>query len=113
MKIESYEFGKMVVGGQTYRSDVIVYPDSVQRDWWRKEGHRLDIEDLKEVIEADPEVVIVGTGCYGRLIVPGELIEEISRQEIELLAFETSAAIESYNNIAVGKKTVGVFHLTC
>ncbi len=113
MKIESYEFGKMVVGGETFRSDVIVYPDSVKSGWWRKEGHRLDIQDLREVIEADPEVVIVGTGCYGRLVVPDELVEEIARKEIELRASETSVAIESYNNISKDKKTVGVFHLTC
>lgn len=113
MKIESYRFGEMIIDGETYRSDVIVFPDRVRSGWWRKEGHRLDLQDLSAVIEAEPEVVIVGTGCYGRLLVPEKLVEEIEMRGIELLASETKEASELYNKISTGKRTVAVFHLTC
>jgi hypothetical protein len=29
MKIEAYEFGRIVYGGKTYTSDLIIYPDRV------------------------------------------------------------------------------------
>ncbi|MDZ7262488.1 MAG: MTH938/NDUFAF3 family protein, partial [candidate division KSB1 bacterium] len=64
--IESYNFGKMVIDGKTYRSDVILYPDHVEANWWRKEGHQLCVQDIQEAVEStSPEVVVVGTGKYG------------------------------------------------
>jgi len=44
--IEHYEFGHIVIRGKSYSSDVIIYPDHVDSDWWREEGHRLSPVDL-------------------------------------------------------------------
>ncbi|RLI41160.1 hypothetical protein DRO69_11945, partial [Candidatus Bathyarchaeota archaeon] len=64
--IDSYDFGVIVIKGKRYTSDVIVLPEKVIDGWWRKEGHSLHMEDLKEVIEREPkpEVLVVGTGYY-------------------------------------------------
>lgn len=35
--------------------DVILLPDRVVPEWWRKEGHSLVLEDLDEVIDELPE----------------------------------------------------------
>ena len=51
--IDSYIFGKIVIDGQDYDRDVIVYPDYVERNWWRKEGHELCIDDIKSSIERE------------------------------------------------------------
>lgn len=65
--IDSYEFGLIIIHGKEYNSDIIVFPEKVRENWWRKEGHSLCMEDLKEVVECKPkpEVLIVGTGYYG------------------------------------------------
>ncbi|HDD24034.1 MAG TPA: hypothetical protein ENF52_01190, partial [Chloroflexi bacterium] len=61
--IESYEFGRITIRGQTYTSDVLVFPDGqVQSNWWRAEGHRLRLEDLTELLSQRPDVIVVGTG---------------------------------------------------
>ncbi len=60
----------IVVNGKKYYSDVIVYPDKVSSQWWREEGHLLVPEDLEKVIEAKPEILIVGTGNLGMMKVP-------------------------------------------
>lgn len=62
--IDSYEFGTIVIRGKRYRSDIIIFPESVLDGWWRREGHSLHIEDLKEILngEPQPEMLIVGTG---------------------------------------------------
>ena len=62
--IDSYGFGEIVVDGQRYTSDVIIYPDRVDSSWWRKEGHRLSIEDLEDIVKAKPETLIVGTPTH-------------------------------------------------
>ena len=47
MKIDSYSFGRIVINGKTYTSDVIIFPDKVDASWWRKEGHLLQLADGK------------------------------------------------------------------
>jgi hypothetical protein len=63
--IESYEFGKIVVRGKEYTSDVIVYEDHVDHTWQRRQSHYLADYDIPDVIADLPEVVIVGTGYAG------------------------------------------------
>ncbi len=113
MRIESYDFGKIQIEGEVYRSDVIVLPGSVKSGWWRKEGHRLDLLDLDEVLEVDPEVLIVGTGYHGRMVVPDHLVRELEKRGIELLSFDTGAAVESFNELSLTKRAVAALHLTC
>ena len=47
-QIESYDFGRIVIDGEIYIADVIVTPDGVKADWWRKMGHSLCQEDWEE-----------------------------------------------------------------
>ena len=46
--IESYKFGAIVINGKKYTSDIIVFPEHVIDGWWRKEGHRLHVEDIED-----------------------------------------------------------------
>ncbi len=55
MKIDSYSFGRIVINGKTYTSDVIIYPGRVDASWWRKEGHLLQLEDVAEALQAKPD----------------------------------------------------------
>ena len=56
-------FGQVVVSGKKYTSDVIIFPDRVRDNWWRKSGHQLCLKDIAEVITENPEVLVVGTGA--------------------------------------------------
>lgn len=51
--IDAYRFGEITIDGTTYRADVIVLPDRVVANCWRKEGHSLVVEDLAAVL-AEP-----------------------------------------------------------
>ena len=68
--IDDYSFGRTQIDGQTYTSDVIVFPDRVDGSWWRKDGHSLCMDDLADVVAAKPKVLVVGTGAYGAMKVP-------------------------------------------
>jgi hypothetical protein len=48
--------------GKRYTCDVIVSSKGVKVNWWRKEGHKLAIEDLAGVLQVAPQVVVIGTG---------------------------------------------------
>ncbi|MEM3383791.1 MAG: MTH938/NDUFAF3 family protein [Nitrososphaerales archaeon] len=114
--INSYDFGLIVINGEEYISDVIVFPEKVIDKWWRKEGHKLYVEDLKEILkhEPKPEFLVIGTGYSGFLKILPEVKEALKSYGIELIAKPTKEACEVFNDILKsGKKVVGAFHLTC
>lgn len=49
--IENYGFGNILINGKKYKSDLVIYKNNVNDKWWRKEGHNLNINDIKEVVE--------------------------------------------------------------
>jgi hypothetical protein len=112
-KIGSYRFGQVEIEGQTYRSDLVIYPDRIDSDWWRKEGHSLHVEDLSEVVKARPELLIIGTGRFGMMKIPQDTKDFLASLGIALVAEDTEKACERFNRIAGEKSVVFAVHLTC
>lgn len=112
-KIENYAFGTITIDGKTYTSDVIIYPDRVDSSWWRKEGHRLQPVDLKDVVNAKPEVLVVGTGYSGVMTVPKETISYLESKGIEVHIERSAKAVDFYNRLRNEKRVVAALHLTC
>ena len=110
--INSYDFGRIVINGKRYNTDLIVFSGKV-RGWWRKEGHRLHVEDLKDVLEAKPEVLVVGTGHSGMMTVPPETRKRIESEGIELITQRTAEACKTFNSLIKSRKVVATLHLTC
>ncbi len=113
MRIESYSFGKIIIEGITYKRDIKIFPDVVVPDWWRKEGHLLDCEDMEDVFSFKPEIIVVGTGILGAMKISKRVMEIAREVGIELLSERTGKAVEIFNEISHSQKTVGLFHLTC
>lgn len=112
-EIESYSFGRIVIDGHKYTSDVIVFPDKVEGNWWRKEGHSLHEEDIKSVLERRPEVLVVGTGSTGRMAVLPDIRKRVESEGIRLIVEPTEKACETYNELLREKEVVAALHLTC
>ena len=113
MRIVFYEFGRMNIDGREYTSDLTLFPDRVKGNWWRKEGHKLLKEDLVEIIEAKPEVLVVGTGYSGLVKIPKETENFVRSMGIELIAEPTEKAVRHYNELSKVKRVLAAFHLTC
>lgn len=114
MMIGSYRFGRVVVGGVEYTSDLIVFSDHIKRGWWRIEGHRLRVEDLEDVISFEPDVLVVGTGAFGLMKVTENVEEALAERGIHLVARRTADACDVYNElVSEGKRAVAALHLTC
>jgi hypothetical protein len=114
MKIDSYSFGTIKVDGTEYTGDLIIFPEKIKADWWRKQGHSLLPDDLTDILEFKPDVLVVGKGAYGMMKIPAETEKFLRDQAIELIAEKTSRACEIFNEkIEKGTKVAGAFHLTC
>ena len=114
MQIDSYSFGSMTVDGKVYEADLIVFPDRVEPNWWRKQGHSLAVEDLGGIINFKPEILIIGKGAYGYMEIPPATKKTLKEKNIELIEENTEQAWRLFNEqIKKGRKAVGAFHLTC
>jgi hypothetical protein len=112
--IDSYDFGQIVINGQRYTSDVIVFPDRVKADWWRKEGHRLHVEDIEEALKEKLDVLVVGTGYSGLVKVLPETEKYVRSRGVELIVQRTGEAYKTFNRLVQsGKRVIAALHLTC
>ena len=113
--IESYVTGRsMRVAGKTYTTDLKIIGDTVKGNWWRRQGHRLLSDDIVDILESRPDVLVVGTGYAGNLDIPASLRKDLSERGVRLLSERTAEAVELFNRHREQKENVaGAFHLTC
>ena len=111
--IESYSFGSIVIDGRKYKSDVLVYPESVQDGWQRLEGHDLQLDDLEDALRRSPNVLVIGTGSFGKMKVTPELKDALERKGIKVIVARTGQAVEKYNEMQNEGEVVAALHLTC
>jgi hypothetical protein len=112
--IELCSFGSLVINGRHYTSDLIIYPDGrIESPWYRRRGHRLSIEDITELIESAPEVIIAGTGVSGGVQSERELEDLLFEKGIQFIHAPNEQAREHYNSLAKKKRVGACFHLTC
>jgi hypothetical protein len=112
-RIEDYRFGTIVVDGEPYGEDLIILPDRVLSGWWRRQCHKLSTGDLDAILQARPEVLVVGQGAYGRLSVTGKAERALQEAGIELIAQPTKEAIGTYNQLREERRAAAALHLTC
>ena len=115
VRVTVYDFGTIRVDGMTHTRDVIIYPERVQGSWWRDEGHRLSVEDLKDVWKSQPDTVVVGTGYYGNMVIPEETREYARARGIEIIVARTPQAVGTFNELQsdANRNVVAALHLTC
>jgi len=111
MKIDSFYFGSMVIRGHKFDNDLIltwrgeVYP--------RDKCHEVKEDEFYEILEHEPEMIIIGTGTGGAMKVPSKLHMQASINGAEIIAKPTPQAVEEFNKHRKDKRVIGLFHLTC
>jgi hypothetical protein len=114
MKIQSYRFGYIQIDGKDYRNDVKLIGKRVIPDWWRTQGHFVEMRDVQDLLNAGAEICIFGTGAYGSMRVSEAVQSEFQNRGIRVLMQKTESACALYSRLVQdGKKVVAGFHLSC
>ena len=112
--IEAYSFGSLTFAGKRYGKDLKILHGRVTDNWWRKDGHSVDVADVQDIIDASPEILVVGMGANGLMKVSDGLRTTLTGKNIQLIAQPSGEAARTYNQLASeGKDVAGAFHLTC
>ena len=114
MKIESYEFGRIKIDNKDYVKDVIIFPEEIKL-WQREESHSVGLDDIKEVVNKKPNILIFGTGYSGLMEIPKKLQEYLEGLGIKVIIKPTKDASEVYNQLLENEKegVIAMLHLTC
>jgi hypothetical protein len=111
-RIDRYEFGRIVVDGREETRDLIVLPDRVVRNWWRRDGHGLVLDDLAEVLEELPSHLVVGTGADGRLRPDPDAIRRLQDRGVTVEMLPTGQAVRRFGELDPACAAAAL-HLTC
>jgi hypothetical protein len=101
-RIDHYEFGRIVIDGREETRDLIILPGRVVRNWWRRDGHALVLDDLVEVLEELPSHLVVGTGADGRMRPDPGSIRQLQQRGVTVEALPTGQAVRRFGELDRG-----------
>ena len=71
-------------------------------------------EDVTELVDHEPDLVILSRGREGRLGVSPETLSLLPARGVPVVREKTDAALATYNRLAAeGRRVAGLFHTTC
>ena len=112
--INEFSFGRIVVDDITFSSDIKIIEGKVISEWWRKSGHLVDIEDIQDIIEAKPDIVVIGKGSPGLMKTSSSMRKYLKNSGIKLIEEKTAKAIHTFNRLSLAdEKVVAGFHVGC
>ncbi len=110
--IDSYSFGSIMIDGEEYK-DVKIYDGKVIL-WRSIKRHAVTVDDLVEIVETEPEVLVIGTGYSSQVEVDQEAEEFLRENNIDYVIENTNEAYKSYNGfVEEGKDVAAILHSTC
>lgn len=119
IKLESTKFGRVTINGKAYPDVLLVGDEIIPRNLRRLHrrygtAHLVPPEELDQLLEAGPEVLVIGTGQQGLLNVDGCLKELAKEAGVSLVVKRTPLALCEYQRlVAEGKKVNALIHVTC
>lgn len=112
--ITAFSFGRMVINGVTYTNDVKIIQNLVVPDWWRKRGHSVDVEDVRDILTYHPGILVIGKGDPGLMTTSSDLQKVLEQKSIQLIEEKTTRAIQIYNQmLKAGRRVAAGFHVAC
>jgi len=101
LTIRSVSDGRICIGENSYDHSIALTASTIIGEWSKTAVHELNESDFDELLDADPEVIIVGTGEIN-IFPPRELVFAMARRGIGLEVMDTTAAARTFN-VLVGE----------
>ena len=87
---------------------------TVRQDWKTKTSHVLAEGDIKALLEAKPDVLIVGTGNAGMMRPASDFKKSLKEKGVELLLLKTGDALKKLKVLREqGRKVGACLHIGC
>lgn len=94
--IRQVERGSILIGEDTYKSTVGVTVDEIVSEGLPSAIDELNAESLAPLLEAKPEMLVVGCG-WASTLPPRDLTFELARRGLGMEVMDTPAACRTFN----------------
>ena len=116
MAITHYSFGKIVVDGTEYTSDIVISPGRNISSWsFDTTSHMIEAGDIEKLVNRDVQTVIIGIGYNSAASFSTSALEFFDRlraKGIEVFQLSTSKAVKRFND-SPKKGLLAFLHLNC
>jgi len=116
-EIAAWSVGRITIGGAAYDHDVYIRVDGKVKDRKRCPAenhgamHKISLKEVEKMCKGGPEVLVIGTGRTGRVVVGRDVREFLREEEIRLQILRTPLAIKAYNQCRARK--AALMHILC
>jgi len=117
-KIDSTNFGSIVIDGKNYNHDVVIRLDgSIEK---RKKklskavygtSHTISLDEAKHIYQAGASKLIIGAGQYGLVHLSEEAASFFESQDCPVEIYPSPEALRYWNESR--GDLIGLFHNTC
>ena len=94
--IVGHDKGVVQVNGERLSSSCVVTPNHLIRDWPPRHLDELEAGHLEQLVELEPEMVLLGVGARLRFPHP-DLLRPLQQRGIGVEVMDTAAACRTYN----------------
>jgi hypothetical protein len=117
-KVDSFEFGSIVIDGKRYGCDVLVLADGTVKErkgaFWKFGGHVIKKREIDSLVEGNPEIIILGMGTSGRVRLASDAELVLGRLGVKWMTLPSLEASERLNELLDnGKRVAALIHVTC
>jgi uncharacterized protein len=109
--IRSVTADGIYIGKVCYDRTIGLTTDTVLEDWSAESIADLEEDDFSALLDANPEVIVLGTGD-SNVFPPRELVFAMARRRVGFEVMDTAAAARTYNVLAAeGRQVAAVLYL--
>ena len=117
-KINSFNFGFIVVDGKQYVYDVLILPDGTVKEREPGKGrlgsHAISRGEIENLRKVQPDVIVVGTGTSGLATLSQDAEVYLQQPDLNLMVLPSPQAVERFNRLMdEGKRVAALIHITC
>jgi hypothetical protein len=117
-KIDSFNFGFIVVDDKQYDHDIIILPDGTVKERHAGRGrlgsHTISRDEILSLTREQPDSILIGTGVHGMAKVARDAEFFLTDPQYDIAALPTPDAVKKFNQlIEDGEKVAALIHITC
>ena len=118
VKVESFSFGSIIVGGKKYRRDLVLLPNGTVKQrkggFWIFGSHNLKMKEIEELWRAGAEEIVIGTGTSAKVRLSNEAKNYATQAQLQLHTLPSYEAVPKFNHLVyLGKRVAAIIHITC
>jgi hypothetical protein len=117
-KIDSFNFGFIVVDDKQYSQDVVILPDGIVKERNPGKGrlgsHSIARSEIEVLTREQPDIILIGTGVHGMARLARDAEHYLTEPDLNLTILPSPQIVKKYNqHVEDGERVAALIHITC